>query len=281
MLEDDLRGQVLGDHFRLLEQLGEGGQSTVYRAADLSGGADVAVKVMKGSVAEDPNARERMSREAQVLMNLVRTPASIRLFGQYWTKDGRLCLAMELLDGHDLDHELGASGGTMDAHRLHRLLPPVIETLEAAHRQGVVHRDLKPGNLYLTKQAPHVRLLDFGFAKFMRLRSFTEDGFVAGSPSYIPPEAWAGLADLDARADVYSMAALMFRALTGEVPFPCSSLLDLHGKVQRAPRPKLTQRRPQLPKKLDAWAELALASNRDERFQNISALWKAFEEALS
>lgn len=274
-------GEVVGGHYRLVELLGEGGQSLVYRAIDLTRHSPVAVKVVKERIAEDPIARERMSREARALMNLHRTPAALRLYGQYWTEDGQIVLVTELLEGVDLTEYLEKMGGKLPLGELRALFPPVIETLEAAHRQGVVHRDLKPSNLFCTQEPPFIRLLDFGYAKFMRLRSFTEAGTVAGSPKYIPPEAWLGHQDLDPRADVYSMGALIFRCLSGRAPFESDSLQGMLELVTRAPRPSLKERCPELPETIDDWSCLALAIDRESRFQNIRALWSAFISASS
>jgi eukaryotic-like serine/threonine-protein kinase len=269
-------GEILGGHYELIAQIGEGGQSVVYRARDTAGGPDVAVKVLRERVAADPVARERMNREALALMNLAHTRAGLRIHGMYWTEDGALSLVTELLNGLDLDDVLKRRGGQLEPAELISVLDPVVETLAQAHSQGIVHRDLKPGNIFVVSEPPGVRLLDFGFAKFTRLRSFTMDGSVAGSPKFIAPEAWLGRRDLDPRVDVYALGALIFRCLAGRSPFEQETLLHLLAAVTKDPRPSLWELRPDLPPALDDWVQLALAIEREKRFQNVEALWAAF-----
>ncbi len=120
-----------------------------------------------------------------------------------------------------------------------------------------------------------MRLLDFGFAKFTRLMSFTGDGFVAGSPSYLAPECWFGKRDLDARVDVYSMGAVVFRALAGVPPFS-GGIEQLLRDVTSAPRPGLHALRRDLPPAIDDWVRQVLAIERDHRFLGVRAMWTAF-----
>ena len=118
-------------------------------------------------------------------------------------------------------------------------MDPVVHTLEVAHNAGILHRDIKPGNIFVLNDGT-VRLLDFGFAKFVRMRGLTMAGFVAGSPSYIAPEAWKGDPGLlDQRIDVYGLAVVMFRALTGKPPFVAGELVELLKMATTGKRPSL------------------------------------------
>lgn len=280
MVKDARIGEIIGGHYELVSIAGRGGQSIVYRARALKGGADVAVKVLKEGLMDDPNARERMSREANALMNLAACPAALKIFGQYWTKDGCLCMVTEFLKGVDLDDYLHEHEELMPLPMILRLFPDLISTLEVAHSQGVVHRDIKPGNIFLVDEPAGIRLLDFGFAKFIRLRSFTETGSVAGSPRYIPPEGWKGMRDLDGRVDVYSMGVLLYRCLSGRTPFEAETLPELLELVTTAQRPSLHALRPDLPAEIDQWVEQVLAIERSNRFQNIRAMWTAFDVCI-
>jgi serine/threonine protein kinase len=187
-------GQRVKSRYRLLEVVGSGGQGAVYRAVDERDGDHVAVKILHTEVAEDPNARERLVREARALMVLAGT-AALEVLDQGFTEDGNLALVTELLSGEELDdflvrHEQG--GGRLNVPEALSLFQPIADTLSKAHALGIVHRDLKPANVFLTQDVGRrVRLMDFGFAKFGHLRSLTADGFVAGSPSYLSPEAGA------------------------------------------------------------------------------------------
>ena len=181
-MEDDKVGQIVGGAYELLAPVGAGGQSVVYRARDLSGGEEVAVKVLRTNNA-DPDAKERMWREGMALHNLNHTPAALQIRGQYWMPDGSLSLVTDLLHGLDLDAYLEKQSERLTLSDTLRIFEPVSATLAEAHRQGVIHRDLKPGNIFIIdpERGGGIRLLDFGFAKFMRLRSFPVEATRAGA----------------------------------------------------------------------------------------------------
>jgi serine/threonine-protein kinase len=157
-----------------------------------------------------------------------------------------------------------------------------VQTLSAAHEVHIVHRDLKPANIFVLSDQRGVRLLDFGFAKFTRLRGLTAEGMIAGSPSYIAPEVWAGKRDvLDHRVDVYGLGAVIFRCLAGIAPFASKDLGTLLRDVTTAPRPKLTAVRPDLPGAIDDWLEQTLAIDPNQRFQTAKASWRAFRSVVA
>jgi serine/threonine-protein kinase len=275
------QGELVGGRYEVLGLIGRGGQSSVFRARDTRAGDEVALKVLRADFAHDSDFRERMFREAQAMASLQGT-AAIRVLDQAWTDDGALCLVTELLHGADLETHLGAieaRGERASPALVRELLDPIVITLEAAHSQGIVHRDLKPANIHVLDpdHGGGTRLLDFGFAKFVRARSFTAHGMIAGSPSYIAPEAWDGRSDqLDQRADVYGLGAVIFRCLAGRPPFISDNLADLMMLVKTAARPSLHALRPELPDALDAWVEHALAADPEQRFMTVRALWRPF-----
>ncbi len=265
--------------YELLSLLGEGGQARVYRARDLRDGEVVAVKVMNDR-ARDPTAVERMFREASAMVTLWGTSA-VKPIDEGWTEDGHFAIVMELLRGEDLDTMCRAyelSGEHVPVDWAMAIFEPVVETLERAHAHGIVHRDLKPGNVFVLDDGAGVRLLDFGFAKFQRMTRITSMGLVAGTPSYFAPETWLGL-EADARIDVYALGALVFRTLAGRPPFR-GSTNELLEAVVSSPRPSLREWRPELPDAVDDWARIALASDREQRFQSVRALWNAFAAAV-
>lgn len=277
---------VVGQRYRIVELIGHGGQSWVYRAVDLRDGDEVALKVLKPNVRNtDPDAVERMFREAYAMATLQGTSA-LRVLDQAWAEGGSFCLVTELIRGVELGTWLDrveTAGERPSVEQVIELLEPIAFTLDAAHRQGIIHRDLKPSNIFVVDEASGggVRLIDFGFAKFTRMRGFTQKHVIAGSPSYIAPEAWLNQRELfDQRLDVYALGALIFRCLAGKPPFEgTGSLLDLLRAVTQAPRPSLVALRPDLPAALDDWTMHALAIRPDERFQRVSALWNAFRTA--
>ncbi len=275
-------GHVIGARYEVLSLLGEGGQSAVYRARDRRAGDEVALKILKPETS--PEATERMFREARAMATLHGT-AAVRVLDQQWTEDGAMCLVTELLAGEPLDEALTSAetnGGRAEISWISGLIEPVVVTLQAAHGMGIVHRDLKPANIFVMSGGRGVRLLDFGFAKFTRLRGLTADGMVAGSPSYIAPETWQGRHDvIDHRIDVYALGAVLFRCVGGKAPFASKDLTQMLREVTRAPRPSLHALRPELSPDIDDWVTHALAVDPEHRFQSVTALFRAFQHCVS
>jgi serine/threonine-protein kinase len=208
----------------------------------------------------------------------------VRVYHQVWGADGTLFLIMELLHGANLETCLDAAqerGERLGLRDLRPIIEPVVSTLEAAHAAGILHRDLKPSNIFVQRDGS-VRLLDFGFAKFLRMRSVTLAGQIAGSPSYIAPECWKEETEsLDQRIDVYGLSAVLFRALAGRPPFIGDGVIQIMRQCATAPRPSLHALRPDLPHAVDDWVQSALAIERSERFQTVRASWRALSTALS
>jgi serine/threonine-protein kinase len=259
-----------------------GGQAAVFRAVDQRMGDEVAIKIVVPPKKQEQGWRERMLREVHALTVLAGT-AVVRVFHQVWGEDGTLYLVMELLHGANLETCLDSakqSGHTLGLQDLQPIIEPIVTTLESAHAAGILHRDLKPGNIFVQRDGS-VRLLDFGFAKFMRMRSVTMAGHVAGSPSYIAPECWRESTEqLDQRVDVYGLSAVIFRTLAGRPPFVGDNVLQIMRQCSTAPRPSLHQLRPDLPPSVDDWVKSALAIERDERFHTVRATWNALKSAL-
>ncbi|MFO0571765.1 MAG: serine/threonine-protein kinase [Polyangiaceae bacterium] len=278
-------GQVVSDRYVLAEMVGKGGHSVVYRALDRQGGPNVAVKLLQDEFAASEEYAVRLVREHRV-MNLLQGTAAVHVRGLATSPDGAVCLVMELLRGSDLDDVLAKmerEGSRMTTSRLVELLDPVVATLEKAHELGVIHRDLKPGNIYVLDSERHddVRLIDFGLAKIKNARPLTRDGMIMGSPSYIAPEVWKGDSSiLDHRMDIYSFGAIVFRALGGRVPFDAPNIRDKVKLITSAPRPSLHALRDELPPAMDAWVEQVLAIDPDSRFRRIRAAWNALLDTL-
>lgn len=281
----DRSGEVLGRRYRLEALIARGGQSAVYRARDLRDGDGVAIKVLYDASQRDEAFVERMFREARAMTTLMRTHA-VRALDQCFTDDGCMALVMELLHGEELEDRLRALEAReqrMSAAEVVQLLDPIAATLDVAHDRGIVHRDLKPSNIFLIDAAHGggVRLLDFGFAKFVHLRGVTQQGTVAGSPSYVAPEAWLGdPTRLDQRIDVYGFGAIVFRCLAGRPPFVGDDAFQLMRAVTRDPRPSLRAFRPELPPAVDDWVRQSLAVEPNERFVRVGGQLRALCSAL-
>ncbi len=275
-------GQVVNDRYELLEMIGSGGQSVVYRAHDRRTNRDVAAKICEW---RDKDAHERMFREALMMAELAHTHA-VKVLDQCKTEDGVMALMMELLHGTDLASVMllrEARSERGDAPFLVSVLGPVVETLAAAHERGIIHRDIKAENVFVLDERAGggVRLLDFGFGKMLRLPGITSAEAFAGSPSYIAPEVWLeGVSQVDARVDVYAFAVLAYRMLAGKMPFE-GSHIDISRKAMTSPRPSLHALRPDLSPDVDHWVKQALAILPRERFSKIDATWRALLDCLN
>lgn len=273
-----LVGRPINIRYDALEILGRGGQGIVYRAMDRWLRREVAIKVLASKAAREPQAAERLVREQRALSALKGT-AAVEVLDICRGNGGELCLVMELLKGTDLENHLYAveeRGARMQPPELALLFGPIVDTLEVAHRAGILHRDLKPANVFLLSGGG-VRLLDFGMVRLHNAAPLTAAGMVMGSPSFMAPETWKGQSQLvDERADVYALGVILFRALAGELPFTGPSLQQKFVGATQAARPSLVAKRPDLPRAADEWAATALAIDREQRFRNVRALWNAF-----
>ncbi|WP_438033031.1 serine/threonine-protein kinase [Sorangium sp. So ce204] len=297
---------VIDGRYTLIDVVGQGGHGVVYRALDQETGAHVAVKYLRPEFASDPALKARLRREARAMGELAGTSAT-HVFAFSEAPDGTLYIVMEFLKGSDLEtalRQLEARNQRLPLDEIRELFRPIVDTLDAAHARGIVHRDLKPANIFVldhdtgvpSSTSPHrgsaparagtaargrVRLLDFGLVKVMQADPLTREGAIPGSPSYIAPEVWKGRPqEIDHRIDVYSLGAVLFRALAGRLPFAGASRVDILLAAARGPRPSLHAFRPDLLPEVDAWVARALAVAPEERFQDVRSLWSALEPHL-
>lgn len=233
LLEEDYDpriGQILLDQFRIEQRIGAGGMGIVYRARQTTLGRDVAIKILQPDLAQNPDAVRRFHREARI-STAIDHPNVVRvfLFGQL--PDGSLYLVMELLRGKPLADVLRVEPRLPVSRALH-IAVQVAEGVGEAHAQGVVHRDVKPENVFLVakgRDPDFVKVLDFGIARLLRAdeqTQATQSGLVFGTARYISPEGAAGEAT-DARSDVYSIGVLTYQMLCGETPFDAASPVTL------------------------------------------------------
>ena len=264
--------------YRIERLIGQGATGAVYLAEDAAGG-QVALKVLIPELAHDSRFRERFLRETQIAAGLdephvVPTIAT----GE---DDGTLFLAMRYVDGLDLREMLRREGALGDARAV-ALVGQVASALDAAHALGLVHRDVKPGNVLVatTDAGEHAYLCDFGLAKHLSsANSLTGERAFVGTIAYISPEQIEG-GTIDARADVYSLGCLLFECLTGEAPFARESeLAAVYAHLNEQP-PKPSETRPGVPEPFDAVIEKALAKSPDDRYASCGELAAASAAAL-
>ncbi len=218
----DLVGAIVADRYRILEKLGEGGMGTVYLAEHVKMGRMSAIKVISKSLTQDADAIARFNREA-ANASRINHPNVCAIYDFGETEDGVIYLAMEFIEGESLT-DLIDREGALAPKRAADIARQTAEALEAAHEYGIVHRDLKPDNIMITKTrggSDHAKVVDFGIAKAAggdEKQNVTKTGLVVGTPEYMSPEQLSGDA-VDGRSDIYSLALVFFRMLTGTLPF--------------------------------------------------------------
>jgi serine/threonine protein kinase len=261
--------------YTLLEPIGHGGMAAVYRARQETLDRTVAVKVLSEHLATSDEFMARFTREARTAANM-RHPNVITVhdFGQ--DERGVPYLVLEYVDGATLADLMDAG---LEDSRIPDLLDQIAAGLDYAHSRGVIHRDVKPGNVLLTEDR-RVVLADFGLAWLLEgAIHLTLTGGVIGTPEYMSPEQASGQR-VDARTDVYALGVVLFEMLTGDRPFTGDSPIGILLKHVQAPVPSIAALRPDLPPAVDMVVQQALAKDPDQRFQTASALARVFREAL-
>ncbi len=280
---DPLVGKILGERFQVQEFIGQGASGTIYRAEHVTLRRRVAIKVLHNELSRDDLAVERFRREATTVAEIDNEHiVEIHDFGR--TQDGRLYLAMELLEGETLDHVL-AREKTLSVERTADILIQVGEALMEAHAIGYVHRDLRPRNVYLAVRrgkANFVKLLDFGLAKLVETdaqAASTSLGMTFGDPRYMSPEQARG-DRIDRRADIYQLGCVVYEMLTGEPPFTGNRVFDILSKqVTEIPAP-LPTRRPGVPLWMEAAVAKMLAKDPENRFATTTRMVEALRLGL-
>jgi serine/threonine protein kinase/tetratricopeptide (TPR) repeat protein len=280
---DSLVGKVLGERFQVLELIGQGGSGTIYRAEHVTLRRKVAIKVLHNELSRDDLAVERFRREATTVAEIDNEHiVEIHDFGRLW--DGRLYLAMELLEGETLDGVL-AREKQLSVERAADILIQVGEALMEAHAIGYVHRDLRPRNIYLAVRrgkANFVKLLDFGLAKLVEgdaQAASTSLGMTFGDPRYMSPEQARG-DRIDRRADIYQLGCIAYEMLTGTPPFVGTRVFDILSKqVTEIPQP-LPTRRPGVPLWMEGAVTKMLAKDPDNRFATTTRMVEALRRGL-
>jgi serine/threonine-protein kinase len=245
----DLVGQVIADRYHVLRKLGEGGMGQVYLAEHVKMGRRSAIKVMNPSMVHDPDAVSRFNREAANASRITHPHVcAIYDFGE--TSDGLIYLAMEYIEGEPLTDLLEREGALPPPRAAH-IFVQVADALQAAHDLGIVHRDLKPDNIMLARGrdgADVVKVVDFGIAKAIGgddSQKVTKTGLVVGTPEFMSPEQLAG-DKVDGRSDIYALALVFYKMLTGTLPFVASTVQETMIKRLTDEPLKLAAARPDL-----------------------------------
>ena len=261
----DLTGELIDGRYQLIRHMAAGGMATIYEALDTRLDRKVAVKIMHPHLAQDEQFVERFIREAKASAALSH-PNIVSVQDQGWNQNGTpaVFLVMELVEGHTLREYLNEQGALSVASGIQFLLP-VLSALSAAHKLGIVHRDIKPDNILISKEG-RIKIADFGLAKgpLLGTTMTAESSIVLGSVSYLSPEqVQRGIAD--ARSDVYSAAITAFEIFTGEKPFFGDEPIQIAYMHVNDRVPLMSTKRPGIPPELDQLIHRATNSDPDAR----------------
>ena len=283
-------GHVVGK-YRLLDQLGEGGMGTVYRAEHVVLGSPAAVKVLLPQFTQDGVVVDRFFQEARAA-SAIRHPGIVEVFDFGRLPNGQAYIAMELLRGEDLSGFV-LRRGPLDASLATQIAIQMLGALNATHAVGVIHRDLKPDNIFLVRDpgapgAIRVKLLDFGIAKLIRSPNIAAlaargrprtKNMILGTPAYMAPEQCRGGAEIDARADLYAVGCLLFELLTGRPPFVAEGDGEVMAMHIYEPPPRLSNLAPELPVELDALIAKLLTKDPADRIPSAAYALATLERA--
>jgi Protein kinase domain len=258
-----------------MELLGRGGMGEVWRAYDTATNRTVAIKLLPPHLASDSTFVQRFRREAQAAAQLS-NPHIIPIH-TYGEIDGRLYVDMRLVEGRDLQAVLG--GGPLEPGRAVRIIEQVAKALQAAHRIGLVHRDVKPSNVLLD-QDDFAYLIDFGIARGADQTRMTGTGTMIGSFHYMAPERFRAR-EADARADIYALACVLYECLTGTPPFPGDSMESQIAAHLTDPPPQPSTTQPSVPADFDAVIAKGMAKDPDNRYATVDEFAGAAQDAIT
>jgi eukaryotic-like serine/threonine-protein kinase len=282
-------GEVIGSKYKLLRLLGDGGMGSVYEAEHLRLGTHVAIKVLHSDLARRSGLIERFLQEARVSAQ-IRSPQVVHVTDVEATPDGIAYLVMELLQGETLA-AVQKRERTLPVATACEYTLQILQALEAAHSLGVIHRDLKPDNVFVTFQGgkPIIKLIDFGIAKLKRVegatgpvaKNLTVAGMLMGTPEYMAPEQAYSAADIDVRADLYSVGVMFYEMLSGQTPAQGEDPRVVVLKVERGEVIPLVHVAPNVPPEVAGLVHRAMAPRPEMRFSSAAEMRIALEAVMS
>ncbi len=277
-------GELVVSNIRLKEPIGEGGMGRVWLAEHLGLKTDVVVKFMSEDLAGEADAASRFSREAAAAAQ-VKSPHVVQMLDYGVTENGVPFIVMEFLEGEDLSHRVAR--GRLSPADAGEIVLQLGRALGKAHERGIVHRDVKPSNVFLCDAGDErvfIKLLDFGIAKANAGRLLggktTETGALMGSPFYMSPEQVIGAKDLDFRSDLWALGVVGFELATGRRPFDADTVGALALKIHHEPLPNPSDVNTSLPRAVDDWFLKACARDPKARFESAKEQAEGFAAAL-
>ena len=282
-------GDVIADKYRLVRTLGRGGMGRIFAADHLMLGTKVALKFMHPHLARDRGQVSRFAREARAAATL-KSEHVARIIDVDHTANGELYIVMEYLEGASLE-TMAVDGRGLPVADAVTYLTQACEALAEAHARSIIHRDVKPANLFLTKGKsgePVIKVLDFGLAKslassdgFSLSTSPTAGGVALGTPYYMSPEQITGAAVIDGRSDVWAIGATLYELLTGRLAFPGGNAAVVFDHILKARPTSIRVHRPDVPESIVAIVDRCLTADLGARFQTVRDVSKALEGTLT
>ncbi len=271
-------GQTIS-HYKILEKLGEGGMGIVYKAQDTTLGRYVAIKFLPAHLSAMGENKSRFLQEAKAAAAL-NHPNILNVY-EIDEKDGMMFLVMEYLEGETLKDYLSGltSGPGIPYRQALEWAILIAQGLKAAHDKNIIHRDIKPHNIMLTRGS-QIKIMDFGLAKLKSGAGLTKTGTSLGTLSYMSPEQVQGI-PTDARSDIWSLGVVVYQMLTGELPFKAEHDAGLLYLIANEDPPFPSEMDKKIPRQIDQVMKKIIAKNRDERYKNIDDVLQAFSEVLS
>ncbi len=266
-------GTIVGERYKLVRKIGEGGLAAVWEAEHLTLGSRIAVKFLHRTGPMQSEPSQRFLREARVAASVRhRNVVEIVDFG---FAEGEIpYMVMEFLEGRSLGAYLEEKG-RLPFDEAARIIAGTLRGLAAVHAAGLVHRDIKPDNVFLVddpEEGFYPKLVDFGLSRRAGRSDMTAEGTLMGTPQYMSPEQAMGQTDLDARADIYAVGVVLYELVSGIVPFDSDSLADILTSVVHTPPKPLRELVPDVPEKLAFVVETAMAKDREHRFVDARAM---------
>lgn len=270
-----VRGQKINDRYKIIRTIGEGGMANVYLAHDTILNRDVAVKVLRGDLADDEKFIRRFQREAIAASSLTH-PNIVEIY-DVGEDDGNYYIVMEYVDGKTLKN-LIKKRGVLTLPEVVDIMLQLTSAIACAHESFIIHRDIKPQNVLILDNGV-AKITDFGIAMALNSNELTQTNSVMGSVHYLPPEQANGTG-ATMKSDIYSLGILMYELLTGKVPFKGENAVEIAIKQMKENIPSITEDHPEIPQSIENIVLKACAKNPDNRYDSVMDMYKDIEVAL-
>jgi serine/threonine protein kinase len=273
-LSEGLEGKVLGN-YHILQAIGQGGMTTVYKALDIVRNETVAIKALSPYIAQDPRFRSRFEREVELLLEL-KHPNIVPIL-DYGDESGYGYIVMPFMPLGTLHDRLAT--GNITPQEGAQIIDDIAQALDFAHQHGIVHRDVKPSNILLTEDG-HALLSDFGFAHIQDLSANLTGSALIGTPAYMSPEQCKG-GPLTVRSDQYSLGIVLYQLCSGQLPFGGDTPMAVAVKHINDPLPRPRKVNPNIPAEVERVLIQALAKRPEDRYESVADLNDAFQAAVA